>query len=537
MYKQKKVDAVHGASHPLFYPIILKIFIIHISANSTDIIICTYLICVYIISFLLSSIFLIKVVVNKMYIKNAKFITVIFSFSKRFLICLLCIILAFNIVCKPKNAHAAALGTVATWGLAEYLAALVSSAGLAITINELLEGLGIFENKDKPVSEDQALNWCKNNISVDGDNNVVFTDDAKQFINNYILGTYKDSITMVYRYPLNKANIDPSEFASKVWYDTFCDLLDAFPDYYFYFNNTTWMQGPSSNINDGSKSYSYYCLFVVKDPFAGVNSYPDLMTTPVYLYNQDWSDAKNVSVILVMSMDNFTTRDNIYYLDRSSFNGNHNGSIYSSLDDFKNAGIVFEDASSSALSMCNQFSWKRGVSSFTAYSAKTTPINVYKTVADMKKDIGSQVVGTYTPYYTGQPNYNITTSEVNNIVNNYYNDSGGGSGSGGGSSGSDDSGGGSSILDGLGKVFGAVGKLIDTIFGFILDIFSKLIDNVTKILDMFVGALKKLVDLVPSGFNEFLAALFPYIPEEWKTIIEAMLLVSVLGVVVAVFRR
>ena len=155
----------------------------------------------------------------------------------------------------------------------------------------------------------------------------------------------------------------------------------------------------------------------------------------------------------------------------------------------------------------------------------------------MKSDTGNYKVGAYTSDYTGQPNYNITTTEVNNIVNNYYNDSGGGSGSGGGSSGSDDSGDGSSILDGLGKFFGAVGKLIDTIFGFILDIFSKLIDNVTKILDMFVGALKKLVDLVPSGFNEFLAALFPYIPEEWKTIIEAMLLVSVLGVVVAVFRR
>lgn len=390
----------------------------------------------------------------------------------------------------------------------------------------------------KPYLDTKGYNsmeeYFADHIGYDEDTDTFVPDDTFIADINICLQQYNDTVTMVYRYPLNKANIDPSEFASKVWYDTFCDLLDAFPDYYFYFNNTTWMQGPGSNINDGSKSYSYYCLFAVKDPFAGVNSYPDLMTTPVYLYNQDWSDVNNVSVILVMSTDNFTTRDNIYYLDRSSFNGNHNGSIYSSLDDFKNAGIVFEDASSNALSMCNQFSWKRGISSFTAYSAKTTPINVYKTVADMKKDIGSQVIGGYTPEYTGKCAPSVSVEVINNIGTD---DSGGGSGSGGGSSGSDDSGGGSSILDGLGKVFGEVGKLIDTIFGFILDIFSKLIDNVTKILDMFVGTLKKLVDLVPSGFNEFLAALFPYIPEEWKTIIEAMLLVSVLGIVIAVFRR
>lgn len=445
------------------------------------------------------------------------------SFLKRFLIVSLSIILCLNTVCKPREVKAAAIVPVVTT-IVKVCGVIAAVTGAAIGVHEVASWF--FDNKD--MNEDEVVDYFNKNVSVDGDGNYTFTDDAKLVINQ-MLTDYNDSVTMVYRYPLNKANIDPSEFANKVWYDTFCDLLDAFPDYYFYFNNTTWMQGPGSNINDGSKSYSYYCLFVVKDPFAGVNSYPDLMTTPVYLYNQDWSDAKNVSVILVMSTDNFTTRDNIYYLDRSSFNGNHNGSIYSSLDDFKNAGIVFEDASSSALSMCNQFSWKRGVSSFTAYSAKTTPINVYKTVADMKKDIGSQVVGTYTPDYTGTPNYNITTTEVNNIVNNYYNDSGGGSGSGGGGSGSDDSGGGSSILDGLGKVFGAIGKVIDKIIGFLLDIIAKVVEGFTKILDLFAGTFTKLVDLVPSGFNDFLSAMFPYIPEDWITLVTASITIFALG--------
>lgn len=373
--------------------------------------------------------------------------------------------------------------------------------------------------------------YLANGLSFDDDTETwTLSDDLVDFCNQLIVD-YNDSVTMVYRYPLNKANIDPSEFASKVWYDTFCDLLDAFPDYYFYFNNTTWLQGPGCNINDGSKSYSYYCLFAVKDPFAGVNSYPDLMTTPVYLYNQDWSDVKNVSVILVMSTDNFTTRDNIYYLDRSSFNGNHNGSFYSSLDDFKNAGIVFEDASSSALSMCNQFSWKRGVSSFTAYSAKTTPINVYKTVADMKKDLGSQVVGKYMPDYTGTASNTVTQNTVNNVTNNYYGDN-----SGGGSSGSDDSSGGGSgggIFDDIiSGIANGVGSIIKGIFSIIKDLVDAIADAIVSI----TKSITDLMGLLKGDFTSFLSAVFPFMPQEFITIMVASLALCLLGVIIKIFR-
>ena len=388
----------------------------------------------------------------------------------------------------------------------------------------------------KPYLDTKGYNsmeeYFADHIGYDEDTDTFVPDDTFIADINICLQQYNDTVTMVYRYPLNKANIDASEFDSKVWYDAFCGLLDAFPDYYFYFDKTVQKQGPYFNINSQSVSYPCYSFYVVKDPFAGVNAYPDLMTTPVYLYNQDWTNDNNVLKLYVISEDDFLTADKIHYFVYKGWNAGVSGDYYATLNDLKSADLVFSEASSSALSMCNQFSWKRGVSSFTAYSAKTTPINVYKTVADMKKDIGSQVIGGYTSDYTGKCAPSVSVEVINNIGS-------GGDGSGdnsGGGSGSDDSGGGSNILDGLGKVFGAVGKLIDTIFGFILDIFSKLIDNVTKILDMFVGTLKKLVDLVPSGFNEFLAALFPYIPEEWKTIIEAMLLVSVLGVAIAVFR-
>ena len=54
---------------------------------------------------------------------------------------------------------------------------------------------------------------------------------------------------------------------------------------------------------------------------------------------------------------------------------------------------------------------------------------------------------------------------------------------------------------------------------------------------MFTDTLTKLIDIVPAGFNQFLAAMFPYIPEEWITIAEFILLVSAIGCVVALFKK
>lgn len=262
--------------------------------------------------------------------------------------------------------------------------------------------------------------YLANGLSFDDDNRTwELSDDLVDFFNALIVD-YNDRVTMVYRYPLNKANIDASEFDSKVWFDAFCDLLDAFPDYYFYFDKTTHKQGPYFNINSQSVSYPCYSFFVVKDPFAGVNAYPDLMTTPVYLYNQNLTNSNNVLQLYVISEDNFVSSDKIHYVVYKGWNAGVNGDYYATLDDLKAADLIFSKSSSDALSMCNQFSWKRGVSSFTAYSAKTTPINVYKTVADMKKDIGSQFIGRYSDGYTGTTINNVSQDTINNIVNNYY---------------------------------------------------------------------------------------------------------------------
>lgn len=449
---------------------------------------------------------------------NIKFLN-FSSFLKRFLIVSLSIILCVNTVCKPREVKAAAIVPVATT-IVKVCGVIAAVTGAAIGVHEVASWF--FDNKD--MDEDEVVDYFNKNVSVDGDGNYTFTDDAQLTINQ-MLEDYDKAVTMMYRYPYRPDCLDGAWFPNKAFYTAFVDMVKQHPDYYFVVGT-----------NYGNSSITIYA-FKSDDALACINSNFNLIYAKCDVYNSDWLQSVKG---YYMTME----AANKIYAYKVAGQAGSERLEFTSFDDVLSAQDYLVDFNIPQANCIRQDNikwslpnWNRDNAPFLV-SAHEGAVNCYKSVADMKKDLDSQVVGKYTSDYTGQPNYNITTSEVNNVINNYYSDdSGGGSGSGGGSSGSDDSGGGSSILDGFGKVFGAVGKLIDTIFGFILDIFSKLIDNVTKILDMFVGTLKKLVDLVPSGFNEFLAALFPYIPEEWKTIIEAMLLVSVLGVVIAVFRR
>lgn len=480
-----------------------------------------------------------------MNIKNKKIIGSIyfFSFFKRAFICFLCIILCFNVVCKPKKTYGATLGVAVTWGLSEYLAALLASAGIALTVDTFCRGLGLYGGDDE-VTEEEALQWCKNNISIDGDNNVVFTDDAKAFVNEYLLGTYNDSVTMVYRYPVQMQHVSAETFPNKNVYDAFIALCQAYPDCYIVtgssntFNyRTCWYldtEGVEIQFPGLMSRDDFYLFGVIPSPFCGVGASLDLASTSTQFYNDNWETSFPVKTFC------FTTDGRTLY----SLPDCYNTGLYFqqfNIDDFPSLDVVdtvqplsFYGTSFATFS---SNSYSTSLSARTAYSASQMAINVYKSEADMKKDIGSQIIGNYIPdYYTGTPNYNITQSEVNNIVNNYYGDnSGGGSGSG-----SDDSGGssgGSGIIDGLGKLFGAIGNIIDKLFGFVLGLLSKVVEFFASILEMFTDTLTKLIDIIPAGFNEFLAAMFPYIPEEMITIAQFIMLVSAIGCVVALFKR
>lgn len=378
--------------------------------------------------------------------------------------------------------------------------------------------------------------YLANGLSFDDDTQTwELSDDLVEFCNSVVVD-YNDRVTMVYRYPLNKANIDASKFPNKVFYDAFIDLLDAFPNYYFFFTSTD-CQNPNFMI-DGKRTLLNYSYRVqVVKPFCGVNAYPDLVTTPVSIYNENWELA-NYSQFWIISTDNFKTSDNISYFDMTSYDAMNNytyGNYYTSLDDLKSADFSFSCKNCTSLSMCNQFSWSRTFTDLKSpYSASNVPINVYKTVADMKKDIGSQFVGSYADTYTGTPSQTITQSEVNNIVNNYYPDSGSDGGNGSGS-GSDDNGGGSSggvFDDIISGIASGVGSIIKGIFSIIKDLVEAVADAIVSI----TKSITDLSSLLKTDFTDFLSAVFPFLPQEFITIMIAGLTLCLLGIIIKIFR-
>lgn len=387
-------------------------------------------------------------------------------------------------------------------------------SGDASSMNKLL--LDLYANQPE-AGVTNFYEYLANGLSFDDDTETwTLSDDLVDFCNQLIV-EYNDKVTMIYRYPVRPDQLDAEWFSSKSGYDALVAAISDHPELYFYVAGTT----SSHNIID------FYVFS--SDELACVNSNEDLIYANCALYNSDWNQDFNVYHCRMVdgatsfqcvganpsNIKSFDTFDELLACD-----WNYDTSV-ASVTLMRSDNIKWD---------ITQAKW--------LVTAKPGALNCYKSANDMKKDLADQVIGTYTPEYTGKASNTVTQNYVNNVVNNYYGGGSSGDDSGGSpGSGSDDSGGGSGILDGIGKVFGAIGKVFDTIFGFVLDIISKIVDNITKIIDMFVDTLKKLIDLIPSGFNDFLAALFPYIPDEWITIINAILLTSALGVAISIFRK
>lgn len=430
------------------------------------------------------------------------------SFLKRFLIVSLAIIVSFTTLCKPKDTDAGILLTTSI-----VVGIIAAATGSVWTTTQIIDWF----NDKKGMSEDEMEDYFSAEISVDGDGNYVFSDDAKLIINE-MLADYDESVTMTYRYPANPDYIDASCFSSKAVYEEFVRVLNDNPDKFFYYS--------------GSTENGYYLWFYVFEGLeSAVYAQPDLPVANCSLYDADWNNSFQAYEICLL---NGGSREDGYWQYRP------NGYSISDVYQFEN--IPFSDITfKRSVSQGSLFSAPNLAFDFNYHfviSAYSGAFNCYKSIDDMKKDIGSQFIGRYTDTYTGTPNYSITQSDVDNVVNNYY---GGYPDDSGGGSGSDDSGGsssgGSGIIDGLGKLFGAIGNIIDKLFGFVLGLLSKVVDFFGSILEMFTDTLTKLIDIVPAGFNQFLAAMFPYIPEEWITIAEFILLVSAIGCVVALFKK
>ena len=110
--------------------------------------------------------------------------------------------------------------------------------------------------------------------------------------------------------------------------------------------------------------------------------------------------------------------------------------------------------------------------------------------------------------------------------------SGGGSSSGSGSvsgngTGDDDSGGLlSGFLDGIGAIFDGI-----------ISIIGKAIEYIGKVVSLFTETITEIIAVIPTGFAQLMTALFPFIPQEWIVAIELMLVLSLILIVIGVFKK
>ena len=355
-------------------------------------------------------------------------------------------------------------------------------------------------------------------VTTDDKGNLVLDDDVLAFLNK-VLDSLKEDSTYVDGFPIESSNILGGSFDTGYRYKNFCSLVSKFKECYVSFTSIFGF-----SIKVGDNSYSCWKVFLYEDPEYAVSSDISNPSLSVGLYNGNWDPCKRKVVYIVGDSERVVFQD-----------AETNEMVIKYFYEFDYDDIAYNNESFYAkLSFYPGFSHAVVVPSgeLTYYcSDKPGSVPIFKSINDMKNGTSAGLQAQYMPGYTGQPitNNTISQKEINDFSTtyNYYygsGSSGGGSGSG---SGSGSSGGWlDSILNGL----GSLGKVV-------MSILSKLFEMVTKVIEFFTVTLKDAMDTIPTGYANFLAALFPFLPKEWITAVTLFLGLLVAGVLIKIISK
>lgn len=445
------------------------------------------------------------------------------SFLK-FLFFLLSIILCFNVICKPKKVYAmdpVTIGLILT----------------AISVATGVVGLGLSEYRafrnDASLSESDMEEYFKNEITVDGDGNYVFSDDAMLVVNG-MKDIYEEKATYQNAYFVPPEYIDASFFNNRTAYTLVCNLIKNHPDKGFLFlPQTCEVVNYDDNGNKTSSSYlSGLKVFCFNVPYAGVSaSGMSISTSKVTMFEEDWTSDFECICFHVL---NTSECGFIQYVDVDG--------VYHRFEDLENpfdlsaVDWTSKEAISAFMGISSNF-YEAGVipNSNYVFSAFAGSIPVFKTVSDMKKGTAGGSVGQFMPNYVpGTVTDNsVTQTEITEYNTNYNNYYGSGSGSGGSGSGSGSSG---SDTDSSGSFLDSILNFLDKIGTFLGAMLGKLLDILTQLLSLFGDVLLDVIDVIPSGVVEFLTVLFPMVPPEWITIISFGLILMLIGIFIKIFK-
>lgn len=433
------------------------------------------------------------------------------SFLRRCFVVFLAIIISFNFICKPKDTYA--------FGLAE----LTLIIGMITGIGTLaIQGKDAYDRwREKNGETDDFETYFNKQITVDGNGNYIISDAGMVTINE-MKKELEEGDTYTYGYLPGSKNLNSESFNNKGGYDLCYQFIQSNPDYMFVIVTGQYIDG-------GPRGGTIYAT---PAPYAAVGMPNATVGTKCTYYDDNWTSL-------------FKTKKIIFYDTGQWFYTNSSGSRVN----FDGAEDVIDfDLSVVPTSSGNEFpssngttfaarrplaSIKGGVGYDWIYCDHPGGFPVFNSVAAMKKGLEGCTKMEYMPGYTGGTitKNTVTQQEIEDYsttYNYYYGDSSGGSGSGSGSG----SGGGSSgnwvesIIKGLGSFFDG----LLTIVGKVIELLGKLVDLITK-------SFADLMDIVPTNFVNFLAALFPMVPEEWITAATLFITLALLGVLIRLFTK
>lgn len=433
------------------------------------------------------------------------------SFRKRFFVALLAIIIAFNTICKPKEVDAFAITT---------LLAIIGTV-CTVTMTTIAAKDAYDRWKESSGETDDFETYFNKQITVDGNGNYVISDAGMVTI-NAMKKDIEEGDTYTYGYLPGSKNLNSESFNNKGGYDLCYQFIQSNPDYMFVIVTGQYIDG-------GPRGGTIYAT---PAPYAAVGMPNATVGTKCTYYDDNWSFLFKTKRII------FYDTGQWFYTDSSGSRVNFDGA----------EDVIGFDLSVVPTSSGNEFpssngttfaarrplaSIKGGVGYDWIYCDHPGGFPVFNSVAAMKKGLEDCMKMEYMPGYTGGSitKNTVTQQEIEDYsttYNYYYGDSSGGSGSGSGSG----SGGGSSgnwvesIINGIGSFFDG----LLTIVGKVIELLGKLVDLITK-------SFADLMDIVPTNFVNFLAALFPMVPEEWITAATLFITLALLGVLIRLFTK
>lgn len=323
-----------------------------------------------------------------------------------------------------------------------------------------------------------------------------------------------------------------SYFSHKEDYDAYCSFIETAD------NNIYAMMHPC-----GSSSFQYLSVFkyftdCVYSPSVSVSS-SGISWGNVYGLNTDWTTEGVTGVTVYYPYSNSSKADRLDTVDMSAITGPTGGSIkvysgdfgvaynyfvtktgrniklWTSLDDFKNYSVGKQSVYYTSNYDASVYS---PVTYTGDYYCDTSSTYNYSTVQNaIDNSVDSSTI------LTDSIVDSVVDNSVTNIVNNYYYTdpgTGGSSGSGGSSDsdGSDSSNPFNGIFEKLSEVLGNVVGVLDDIVALILSFIADALNGIVSIFTSVINMLTEFKDEV-SGLGGALSEFFPYVPEEFWTII------------------